>query len=101
MRNSGSLMQDRSSPVCGSMIWYSSSMPMVSSGGVGMRRNLRELSRLDHKGRDSGATARRHVEQRVGGDAGEAAGDVVTVADEGRGVQHPLADAQAPVHQAR
>src|ERR1041384_4727026 len=89
-----SVMYERSSRVAGSMIWYSSSIPIVREGGF-MRPRFSSL--LDDERRHRRASARRHVHQRGRAPPGETAVRVGAAEDERRRVHDPVREDQRAV----
>src|SRR5688500_2793459 len=81
-----SVMYERSSRVWGSMIWYSSSMPIVRLGGFMVS------SLLDHERRHRRTAAGRHVHQRIGGHPRKAAVHPVHVVGIWSHVHDPAAE---------
>src|SRR3954469_13589671 len=91
-------MYDCSSRVCGSMIWYSSSTPIVREGGFIV---LVCLPFFDEEGRHGRPASSRHVQQRSRRESRQVSFHVLTVAHEWCRVEHPVYHLHRPVHHAR
>src|SRR5512140_480160 len=93
-----SWMYDFSSRVSGSIIWYSSSIPIVSEGAfIALPVRDGRSSRLEHVRRNIRATAGGDVEQRGSPESRHAPFHVRAVAHERRGVEHPIEDPELAI----
>src|SRR5262249_25119759 len=91
------VMYDFNSPVFESMIWYSSSIPMVSDGAC-----IRPpLARFDQERRHGLPPAGGHIDQGLGRDPGQAAVHVLAEGDIRVRVEHSVKDREFSVLAAR
>ena len=79
------------------MIWYSSSIPRVSDG----LSCSSPLAVFDHERRTVEPPPAVTLSSAAVETPGETPVDVLAVGDERRGIEHPVADVQAAVHDAR